>query len=110
MQTTLKSNWMGSKNSSPVKFRASSNGNVFTRTEKISMIFKQKDAQERKNARQELILKERNKAKAEKENRERVFKGIHTLAKNLDAKVRHGKDSLYIQPRSNGSFGRKIEL
>jgi len=33
MTTKLKSNWMGSKTSSPVKFRAASNGNVFTRSE-----------------------------------------------------------------------------
>lgn len=76
MQKTLKSNWLGSKTSSPVTFRAASNGKVFTRSEKLDMIFRQKEAQERKNARQELILKERNKAKAEAESRARFFQGI----------------------------------
>lgn len=110
MTKQLQSNWMGHKDNAPVKFRASSNGNVFTRTEKLKIIFAQKASQERKNARQELILKERAKAREERESRERFFRGVSTLAENPDAKVRHGKGGLYIQPRQNGSFGKKVEL
>lgn len=110
MHNTLKSNWLGSKTSSPVVFRAASKGNVFTRTEKLNLIFRQKEAQERKNARQEMILNERNKAKAEAESRARFFQGVRVLSEHTNAKVRHSKDGVFIQPRENGSFGRKIVL
>lgn len=110
MTNTLKSNWLGSKTSAPTLYRAASKGNVFTRTEKLKIIFRQKEAQERKNERTELILKERNKAKAESASRSRFFQGVNVLSSNPDAKVRHGKDTIYIQPRINGAFGRKVEL
>jgi hypothetical protein len=110
MTTTLKSNWMGSRTSSPTIFRSSSKGNVFTRSEKVAIIFKRKEAQERKNARQELIMKERSKVKAEKESRDRFFSSVRVLSDNPTAKVRHSKDGLFIQPRVNGSFGPKINL
>lgn len=110
MKNNLKSNWMGHTSASPTLYRAASNGNVFTRTEKLKMIFKQKEAQERKNARQETILMEKAKARQERESRERFFRGVHTLTENPDAKVRHGKDTVYIQPRVKGSFGPKIAL
>ena len=110
MTTTLKSNWMGSKTSSPVKFRAASNGNVFTRTEKLAMIFAEKDRTHRKAERVELILQERNKAAQEKAKRERFFAATNALQEHPDAKVRHSKNGLYIQPRVNGAFQAKIAL
>jgi hypothetical protein len=110
MTTKLKSNWMGSKNSAPVKFRAASNGNVFTRSEKLKMIFAEKDRAHRKAERVELILQERNKAAQEKAKRERFFATTNALQEHPDAKVRHSKSGLYIQPRVNGAFQAKIEL
>ena len=111
MQNTLKSNWLGSKTSAPTIFRPASKGKIFTRSERLSIIFAEKAKSERKNARQELILRERNKAKAESEARSRFFQGVNTLRENEQAKVRHSKDGkVFIQPRVNGSFGRKIEL
>ncbi len=110
MTNNLKSNWMGHTTSAPTLYRAASKGNVFTRTEKLAIIFKQKKAQEAKNLRTEMILKERAKAHEEKTNRERFFRGVSVLTENPDAKVRHGKNTLYIQPRVKGSFGPKVEI
>jgi hypothetical protein len=110
MQNNLKSNWMGHSSAAPTLYRASSNGNALTRTEKLRSIFAQKKAQENKNARMEMILKERNKAHEETAKRERFFRGVSVLTENPDAKVRHGKNTLFIQPRVKGSFGPKVEI
>jgi hypothetical protein len=101
---------MGSKNAAPTIFRAASNGNVFTRSEKLKMIFAEKDRAHRKAERVELILQERNKAAEEKAKRERFFAATNALQEHPDAKVRHSKSGLYIQPRVNGTFQAKIEL
>jgi len=110
MSNTLKSNWMGNSSASPTKFRAASNGKVFTRTERLKLIFAEKQRKEDKAKRLEVILQERNKAKAESEKRESFFKGLQTLAENPDSKIKHSKNGLFIQPRVNGSFGKKIAI
>ena len=110
MSNTLKSNWMGHKDSAPQTFRAASNGKIFTRTERLRMIFGQKERQERKNKAQELILQERSKAKEQSAARQRYFESVKTLQEHPDAKVRHSANGLYIQPRQNGAFGKKITL
>jgi hypothetical protein len=110
MTTTLKSNWMGSKNSAPTIFRAASRGNVFTRSEKLKMIFAEKDRAHRKAERVELLFQERNKAAEEKAKRERFFAATNALQEHPDAKVRHSKSGSYIQPRVNGAFQAKIAL
>ena len=101
---------MGNSSAAPVKFRASSNGAVFTRTERLKQIFAEKQRKEDKAKRQEIILQERNKAKVESEKRESFFQGMKTLLDHPEAKVKHSKDGLFIQPRINGSFGKKITI
>ena len=104
MSNKLKSNWMGGSNHVPVKFRAASNGKVFTRTEKIRMILKEKDSKK-------LLAEARGLAAEQRAKRERFFKGVETLTENPDAKVRHSKEGLYIQPRvEGGSFGAKVAI
>lgn len=110
MTNKLTSNWMGNSNAAPVKFRASSKGKVFTRTEKIAMIGKQQKAKQALATMKEMILKARNEAKGETSKRQAFFKGLHILAENPQSKVKHSKQGLFIQPRVNGSFGKKISL
>lgn len=101
---------MGHKDNAPQTFRAASNGKIFTRTERLKIIFTQKERQERKNKAQELLLQERSKAREQSAARQRYFDGLKTLQEHPDAKVRHSRNGLYIQPRQNGAFGKKITL
>lgn len=110
MTTKLKSNWMGNSNAAPVKYRAASKGKVFTRTEKLAMIEKQAKAKQAMATLKEMVLKARNEAKADSDKRKSFFNGLHVLAENPQSKVQRSKQGLFIQPRVNGAFGKKISL
>lgn len=110
MQKTLKSNWMNHSDAAPKTFRAASNGKIFTRTERIKIVQNEKARQEAKNARQEMILQAKAKVREESEKRNKFFQSLHILSDNPTAKIRRGKDGLFVQPRVKGAFGPKIPL
>lgn len=96
----IKSAWPQNAN----KFRASSNGNVFTRTEKINIVNNRELQRKRISA----IQAERAKIQMEKQERAKRFRVLRAMADNPQEKIKRNKGGqAYIQRRIAGKFQPK---
>jgi hypothetical protein len=87
----------------PFKFRAASNGKIFTRRERENIIESRHHGEKVRAAGNELIALERAKLAREKENRVQLAKVRHAQIENPSAKIKTKKDGTkYFQPRENG--------
>ena len=97
------------------KFRAASNGKVFTRTEKLNIIEARKVSEARRASINEIVAIEKNKiaaARAERiKARETAEKVFEFKKENPGAAVSRGKNGQrWFQPRSGGKFLPKVKV
>ena len=95
----------------PFKFRAASNGKVFTRQERIAAIEARHHGEKVKAAGNELIALEKAKLAREKQNRIELAKVRHAQLENPSAKIKTKKDGTkYFQPRENGRLTSAVVI
>ena len=110
MANKLQSNWMGGSNHVPVKYRSSTKGKVFSRTEKIRIVLNERIQKMRKANIRELILIEKENISREREARSKNYKMLNVLLEQPLLKVKTDKNGRkFIQPRNErGGFLPKM--
>ena len=93
----------------PFKFRAASNGKIFTRKERIAAIEARHHGEKVRAAGNELIALEKAKLVREKQNRIELGKVRAAQLENPSIKIKTKNDGTkYFQPRENGRLTRAV--
>jgi hypothetical protein len=93
-------------NTAPHKFRAASNGKIFTRNERINIVLRKKAQSEASSARHAVVMEEKNRIAKEREEKIIAAKKRAALLANPDVKkINQKKDgTLFFQKRVNGKI------